>query len=178
MVYFITSNQHKFEEIQKMTSIDIRRKRIDYPEIQADSLEEVARYGIEYCYSKVREPCFVEDSGLFIDCLSGFPGVYSKYVFTTLGCCGILKLLENERGAHFRSVIAFKDERKMSLFTGDVTGTIAEIERGVHGFGFDPIFIPEGEERTFAEMTVEEKNLYSHRGKAFKMIVAYLEQVR
>lgn len=178
MLYFITSNRHKHEEIQKLTPITIEQKPLDYPEIQADTLEAVAEYGITFCYSNVKTPCFVEDSGLFIDALSGFPGVYSNYVYRTLGCQGILTLLNENRKAYFKSVIAYRNERGTTLFTGRVEGDITKTQKGEKGFGFDPIFKPEGEERTFAQMDPEEKNLYSHRGKAFKAFIKYVEQVR
>ncbi|MBU7012603.1 MAG: XTP/dITP diphosphatase [Theionarchaea archaeon] len=178
LMYFITSNRHKVEEIQKMTSILIEQKRLNYPEIQADTLEAVAEFGIDFCYSHLKNPCFIEDSGLFIEGLSGFPGVYSNYVFRTLGCEGILTLVGENRNAYFKSVIAYKDEQGRTLFTGEVRGYIAETQRGDKGFGFDPIFMPEGDTRTFAQMDREEKNLYSHRGKAFKTFITYCEQVR
>lgn len=178
MLNFITSNQHKHAEIQKMTHLPIVQKKVDYPEIQADTLEEVAQFGVEYCYSVVKEPCFVEDSGLFIEALKGFPGVYSKYVLMTVGCEGILRLLDENRKASFKSVIAYADGRNTQLFAGEVKGRIAERKKGLKGFGFDPIFIPEGENRTFAEMDTEEKNSYSHRGKAFATFIKYVEQVR
>jgi XTP/dITP diphosphohydrolase len=180
MLSFITSNRHKFEEIQKMTLIEIEQITLNYPEIQTDTLEAVAEFGIEFCYSKVKAPCFLEDSGLFIDVLSGFPGVYSHYVFKTIGCTGILNLLHNHenRKARFKSVIAYRDESGITLFTGEVQGSIALTEKGEKGFGFDPLFIPEGEDKPFAQMNTEEKNLYSHRGKAFKTFIKYLEKVR
>lgn len=160
-----------------MTSINIEQKKMDYPEIQADTLEAVAEFGINFCYSRMKTPCFIEDSGLFIDALSGFPGVYSKYVFTTLGCTGILKLLANNRKAVFKSVIAYQDESGTTLFTGEAPGSISDHQKGEKGFGFDPIFIPEGGSKTFAQMSTEEKNLYSHRGKAFKTFIKYIEKV-
>jgi XTP/dITP diphosphohydrolase len=180
MLSFITSNRHKWEEIQKMTHHTIEHTPLDYPEIQADTLEAVAEFGINFCYSAIRTPCFVEDSGLFIEALSGFPGVYSSYVFKTIGCRGILALLQgvNDRNCSFKSVIAYKDESGLILFTGEAKGSIAHTLQGEHGFGYDPLFIPEGERRTFALMSTEEKNLYSHRGKAFKTFLKHIEQVR
>jgi XTP/dITP diphosphohydrolase len=178
MLYFITSNPHKYAEIQKMTHITIEQNPMGYPEIQADTLEAVAEFGIDFCYAQVKTPCFIEDSGLFIDALSGFPGVYSSYVYTTIGCDGILKLVSHDRKAYFKSVIAYKDRSGTAMFTGVVPGTIAPHKKGGKGFGFDPIFIPEGEPETFAQMSTEQKNLYSHRGKAFKTFMNYLEQVR
>jgi len=178
MLYFITSNRHKYEEIQRMTHLQIEQKRLDYPEIQAETLEAVAEFGIDFCFSVVRAPCFIEDSGLFIEALSGFPGVYSSHVFKTIGCEGILALLHEVRTAYFKSVIAYRTGNETNLFIGETKGEIAEARKGEKGFGFDPIFIPEGESRTFAQMDIEEKNLYSHRGKAFKTFIKYLEQVK
>jgi XTP/dITP diphosphohydrolase len=178
MIYFITSNIHKFQEVQNMTTLPIIQKELEYPEIQADTLETVARFGIGYCYERVREPCFLEDSGLFIDALHGFPGPYSRYVFETVGCEGILKLLTTARRAHFEAIIAYTDGSDTKLFMGRTDGMISQQKKGEKGFGFDPIFIPEGETRTFACMTLREKNLYSHRGKAFKNLITYLEKVR
>lgn len=178
MVHFITSNAHKFAEVKKLTDIPLVQMNLPYPEIQADTLQEVAEYGAEYCYERVGEPCFVEDSGLFCDALLGFPGPYSNYVYRTLGCDGILRLVSQNRKAHFTSVIAYHDGSKVNLFMGEVGGTLTETKKGEKGFGFDPIFVPEGETRTFAEMETEEKNLYSHRGKAFTAFISYLNQVR
>ncbi|MBU7023189.1 MAG: XTP/dITP diphosphatase [Theionarchaea archaeon] len=178
MLYFITSNKHKFQEMKKLTDIPITQKDLSYPELQADTLQEVAEYGINYCYARLMNPCFVEDSGLFCDALSGFPGPYSNYVYRTIGCEGILRLVSRNRNAHFASVIAYHDGSRVNLFMGEVAGTLAETMKGEKGFGFDPIFIPDGETRTFAEMETEEKNLYSHRGKAFTAFMSYLNQVR
>ena len=180
MISFITSNTHKYREIQDMTSRSIIQNPLEYPEIQADTLEAVAQYGIQYCYEKVQSPCFIEDSGLFIHALGGFPGPYSRYVFETLGLTGILRLLSesHDRSAHFQSVIAYTDGSDTKLFMGRIDGMISLREKGEKGFGFDPIFIPEGEKRTFAVMSLQEKNLYSHRGKAFKQFIIYLEKVK
>jgi XTP/dITP diphosphohydrolase len=178
MIYFITSNTHKYREVQKMTTLPIMQKDVKYPEIQAETLEAVARFGIQYCFERVREPCFLEDSGLFIDALCGFPGPYSRYVYETLGCEGILRLLNHTRTAHFKAVIAYTNGSDTKLFMGRTDGMISQQKIGEKGFGFDPIFIPEGETRTFACMTLQEKNLYSHRGKAFNTFITYLKKVR
>jgi XTP/dITP diphosphohydrolase len=180
MLYFITSNTHKYTEVACMTDTPIEQYFHAYPEIQADTLEEVAEFAIDYCYTVTKTPCFIEDSGLFVAGLSGFPGVYSKYVFTTIGYKGILQLLKDdtERTAHFKSVIAYHDGTKTTLFKGEATGIIADEPKGSHGFGYDPIFIPDGASETFAQMSTEGKNLYSHRGKAFKRFIKYIEQVR
>ena len=126
MIYFITSNRHKYEEIKKAIDFEIEMLTISYPEIQAESLEEVAKYGIEYLIDKVNGDFFIEDSGLFIKALNGFPGVFSSYVFKTIGNEGILKLMEKveDREAEFQSVIAFYDG-DINIFKGICKGKIS-----------------------------------------------------
>ena len=102
--------------------------------------------------------------------LGGFPGPYSSYVFNTVGCEGILKLLHSvtERGASFEAAVAYCEPGHRPIcFTGSVKGVVTKRARGSNGFGFDPIFVPKGNRRTFAEMSTKEKNLYSHRARAF-----------
>lgn len=175
MIYFVTSNKHKYEEIKKIIEYEIEMITIPYPEIQANELEEVARYGVEYLKNKIDGEFFIEDSGLFIETLNGFPGVYSSYVFKTIGNEGILKLMERKenRKAKFISIIAYYNG-SIKIFKGECEGEIAQEIRGNKGFGFDPIFIPKGSEKTFGEMEKEEKNLYSHRGKSARKFKEYL----
>jgi XTP/dITP diphosphohydrolase len=118
----------------------------------------------------------VEDAGLFIDALSGFPGPYAAYVYKTIHNSGILKLMENtaDRHAKFQSVIAYCDQETICepvCFDGEVKGEITTAERkeqGKSGFGFDPIFQPVGSPKTFVEMTIAQKNGYSHRAVAIR----------
>lgn len=183
-VYFVTSNKGKFFEFQqKLPSIDIKviQKDLGYPEIQANELEDVARFGMEHLQKKFNQPFMLEDAGLFINILNGFPGVYSSYVFHTIGCKGILKLLKDkhmkDRKAVFRSVIAYKEpESPPMIFIGECHGKISNQELGEHGFGYDPIFIPDGETRTFAQMDVKEKNCFSHRGKSLEKLMDYFKK--
>ncbi|NJE05467.1 XTP/dITP diphosphatase [Thermococcus sp. M36] len=177
---FITSNPGKVEEARKYfepLGVEVYQLRVEYPEIQADTLEEVAEYGVRWLSERVEGPFFLDDSGLFIDALNGFPGVYSAYVYKTLGVDGILKLMEGveNRSAHFRSVIAYWDG-EVHLFRGRVDGDIIHERRGSGGFGFDPIFVPRGFNRTFAEMTTEEKNTISHRGRALRAFAEWLKE--
>ncbi len=180
-LYFITGNMGKLAEIQeRVKTLDIKviQKDLGYPEIQVETLEEVAEYGIKHIQKHLNEPFILEDAGLFIDDLDGFPGVYSKYVFYTIGLKGILKLMENmtKRSAVFRSVYAYAEPNsKPTLFVGECKGTITIKERGTGGFGYDPIFIPDCESKTFAEMSREEKNRYSHRGKALDKLFDFLK---
>ena len=183
-IYFITGNAGKFSEIKenlKSFDIEIIQKDIGYPEIQVDTLEDVAEFGVKYIQKRFSHPFILEDAGLFIDVLEGFPGVYSKYVFYTIGCKGVLKLLEDvdsdKRTAVFRSVYAFSEpNRTHRFFTGECFGRIGVAEKGTGGFGYDPIFIPDGETKTFAQMSIGKKNTYSHRGKAIEKFINFLKK--
>jgi len=179
-LYFITGNKGKLSEIEnrlKPFNIKIVQKDLGYPEIQADTLEDVAKYGVDHVKSMFVKPFILEDAGLFIDELKGFPGVYSKYVFYTVGLLNILKLMKNKKNRYavFRSVYAFYDKNlKTNFFIGECHGEITTKIRGSAGFGYDPIFQPKDSKKTFAEMTIEEKNIYSHRGKALDKLVEFL----
>jgi len=184
IIYFVTSNNGKLIEAKEKFSevdIDIVQHNIGYPEIQANNLEDVARYGLEYLKYKIDGPYIIEDAGLFIDSLDGFPGVYSSYVYHTIGCKGILKLMEktkgNNRRAIFKSVFAYMgNDGKSRYFVGECIGKISDKEIGENGFGYDPIFIPEGEKRTFAEIDINKKNNFSHRGKSLEKLFDFLKK--
>ncbi len=176
---FVTSNKNKFEEAEKIAEkngINLEHFDTSYIEIQADNLEEVVKYSVKQVVKSKEKPCFLEDAGLFINSLNEFPGPYSAYVFKTIGNRGIIDLMNNleSRKAEFKSVIGYTEpNNKLKIFEGKVTGKISPEIRGSKGFGFDPIFIPDGEKRTFAEMPTETKNSYSHRGKAIEKLVKW-----
>ncbi|MGC9189894.1 MAG: RdgB/HAM1 family non-canonical purine NTP pyrophosphatase [Conexivisphaera sp.] len=144
-------------------------------EVQSYKLEEVVLFAAR---SAGLPGSIVEDSGLFISSLNGFPGPYSSYVYSTIGYVGLLRLMEGteDRSAYFESAIAYTDARgNIRVFTGRVYGVIAEEPAGSGGFGFDPVFIPAGYSRTFAEMELEEKSWISHRGTAISRLLRWLE---
>ncbi len=176
---FITSNEHKFEEVRviaKKYSLEIEQEDVPYVEIQSDDLREIVKPGAQQAHKMSNSPCFVEDSGLFIDSLNGFPGPYSSYVFRTLGNKGILKLMNDrsDRRAEFKSAIGYCGDSELRVFEGKVKGTIAEEKRGSEGFGYDPIFIPDkAAGGTFAEISMEMKNSLSHRGSAIERFVKW-----
>ena len=185
-IYFVTGNSHKYNEIKSLflkedLNYIIIQKQLETIEIQADNLKEVALFKLNSIKEKIDGSYFIEDAGLFIDVpLNGFPGVWSKYVYKTIGNRGILKLIDNfdTTTAHFEAIIALYDqESKLNLFFQGITkGKIAKKIRGNEGFGFDPIFIPECiPDKTFAELSTFEKNAISHRGKAFKLLVQFLK---
>lgn len=182
-LYFVTGNKGKVLEAKtKFSNLDIKivQKDLGYPEIQADSLEDVALFGAEHVKKRFTKPFVLEDAGLFIDSLDGFPGVYSAYVFYRIGCSGILKLMENvdheKRKATFRSVYAYcESKKKPKLFIGECQGAISKKVVGGHGFGYDPIFVPKDRTRTFAQMETDEKNEVSHRGKSLEKLINYFK---
>lgn len=180
---FVTGNAGKVRELQHLLSplgIEVVQDARGYPEIQADTLEAVAAAGVDALLEQGLAPPFVlEDAGLWIGALRGFPGVYSRYALDTIGCAGILRLmrdLEPEmRAATFRAHIRYVDARGVQHgFDGACRGRIAERAAGAGGFGFDPIFIPEQETRTFAELSDGEKAARSHRGAAARALAAHL----
>ena len=179
---FATSNPGKLLEAQKLLfplGFEVEHLKISYPEIQASVLEDVASFGIDWLIEKqgIEESVMLEDAGIFIHALNDFPGVYSKYVFEKVGLDGILELMKDkeDRSAHFESVIAFKEKGADALiFKGRVDGVLASEQKGEYGFGYDPIFIPQGEEKTFAEMVTEDKNEFSHRAKALNELAEFL----
>ncbi len=174
-IYFATSNVNKFLEAQSiLAEYGLQLVQADHKrfEIQSDSIEEVARESARSAASKAGVATLVEDAGLFVDALRGFPGPYSSFVHATLGCDGILKLLNgiSDRKARFVSAVAFcEPDSQPKCFSGVVEGAIVTEARGMFGFGFDPIFVADGAgDRTFGEMQTNEKNRYSHRAKAFR----------
>lgn len=182
----VTANTGKAEEFQKIFErygLKFRIEPLTTMEIQSTDLKEVARYRVLHAYEVLREPVMVEDAGLFIEALGGFPGPFSSYVFRTIGIKGILKLMDGvrDRRAQFRSAIAFYSPitGAVKIFTGEVSGWIAMEPRGNKGFGFDPIFVPaEGDGRTFAEMDVEEKNMFSHRARAATKFAEWISKLK
>ncbi len=176
---FVTSNDSKFREvfgILRNRGVGVHQLKVTYPEVQADTLREVVLRGLEWLTPRYGDGLLVDDSGLFIPSLGGFPGVYSSYVYRTLGCSGVLRLLaaSGERDATFEACFGLISEGTTLVFEGLCPGRIAEEERGSGGFGFDPIFIPKGHSRTFGEMSFEEKNAVSHRGRAVDQLVRHL----
>ncbi len=180
-VLFVTGNRHKFEEakaVAESLGVSLVQARLRKLEIQSDDLREIAVFSSRSVRSHLSgETYIVEDAGLFIHSLGGFPGPYSSYVYRTIGCEGVLKLLAGveDRRATFRSVVVLHDPRLGEhVFVGETRGAISREARGSGGFGFDPIFVPEGESRTYAEMTLSEKNALSHRAKAVRGALSFL----
>ena len=182
-ITFITGNQHKVKEAQGIFhqfNIEVEHVDLGYPEIQGE-LIDVARFGAVDAARRLGRPVIVEDAGLFIKALNWFPGTYSSYVQDTLGNQGILKLMNNvkDRYAEFRSVIGFATPKtEPEIFLGVVEGQIAHEERGEYGFAYDPIFIPNGYDKTFGELKREIKNRFSHRRRSLEKFALWFEDYR
>ena len=157
--------------------------RVKTLEIQSDNIEEIAKTSVLHAFKECSLPIIVEDAGLFVEALKGFPGPYSSYVYKTIGNEGLLKLMEKmaNRKAKFQSVIAYFSEELESpiCFKGEVLAEITEkVRQGNSGFGFDPIFKPINSQKTFAEMTLTEKNVLSHRAKALTKFALWYRKLQ
>lgn len=187
---FATNNPHKLEEIRAILgdSIPIVSLREigcneDIDET-APTLEGNALLKARYVYHKYKRDCFADDTGLEVEALGGEPGVYSARYAGGEGHdseANMRKLLQKlsgikERHAQFRTVIALIWKGEEYLFEGKVEGTILEEKRGEGGFGYDPLFVPDGSEQTFAQLTSKAKNEMSHRARAIQKLVQFLTQ--
>jgi XTP/dITP diphosphohydrolase len=186
IVFFATGNINKFNEARSILSsygLAVAMLRVKGDEIQSETLKEIAQAAAVNAFNHSKLPIFVEDAGLFIHALGGFPGPYAAYVYKTIHNSGILKLMKDakDRQAKFQSVIAYLDETlcEPKCFEGESNGEITLAERKPQGkaaFGFDPIFQPDGVGKAFAEMTIEEKNGFSHRAKAIRKFAEWHRQ--
>lgn len=178
VIFFATSNVHKFYEARAVLAsygLTAGMLKIKGVEIQSDSLQEIAVTSAANAFKYSHLPVIVEDAGLFVDSLKGFPGPYAAYVYKTIENAGLLKLMKGvkNRKATFRSSIAYCDNETSTIvcFEGETAGEITTQERMLNfesAFGFDPIFQPKNSSKTFAEMTLQEKNDFSHRAQAVR----------
>jgi XTP/dITP diphosphohydrolase len=183
---FASNNKNKIQEIQalvpntiQIVSLDDIGCTEDIPET-ANTIEGNAILKANYVTEKYGYDCFADDTGLEVDALNGAPGVYSaRYAGeqkdTNDNMDKLLTQLKNEsnRKANFKTVIALNLNGKQNLFTGIINGKIIEEKIGTNGFGYDPIFVAEEYDKTFAELTMEEKSTISHRGIAVKQLIEY-----
>ncbi len=180
-VIFVTGNSHKAEEAQNaLPDFQIMRKSIDLPELQGDP-EKIVKTKAEDACRQLKCPVVVDDTSVHITSFGGFPGPYAADYQKHVGNERTLIMLHhfNDRSASMVSRVAYCEPGHEPLvFEGKIEGTISNEIRGKQGFGFDPIFIPNGADKTFAEMSVEEKNKYNHRSKAFSKLAEYLRDKR
>ena len=171
---FLTGNMNKLKEAREILGDDfkIKNKKIDIDEIQSTNVEEVIKHKIEAAYKALKKPCFCEDTGVYIKNMNNFPGALIKFYFDHLGNKKITQFNGGSK-VYAETVIGYHDGKKIHFFKGRINGTIAKKPKG-KGFGWDPIFIPKNHKKTFGEMTSEEKNNFSMRGKAFKKMAKHL----
>ena len=179
-VYFATSNPWKYKEIKAKfdeAGLELGRINAKLIEIQDATPEEVALMSVRHAYEEFKKPLFVEDAGVHIKALKGFPGIFSSFVYHTIGLGGVLKLMKGmkDRKADFISVIAYKDAKHEKVFKGICRGSITKSLRGTGGFGYSPIFLPEGKTQTFGEKyDYKSKQFDSHRMRSTKKLIKWL----
>ena len=167
-LYFVSSNNHKYQEakiILDSFGIKLGFIKSTLEEIQSNSLKEIALCKAKDAFSKCKKPLIIEDDGIFINSLNGFPGPYSSYIFKTIGNKGILNLLKQNRKAKFISIITYCDKHILQSFDAKIDGSISKSVKG-KGWVYDPIFVPNNSQKTFAQLN--NKNELSHRYKALK----------
>lgn len=187
-IIFASNNKNKVQEIQNQVPEFIQIVTLEEIGCTEDieengkTIEENAIIKANYVTERYGLPCFADDTGLEIEALNGEPGVYSaRYAGEEKDADKNMDLVleklgsGSNRNAQFKTVIALNIKNQQYLFTGIVKGEIRKEKQGNHGFGYDPIFEPEHSGRTFAEMTLEEKNKLSHRGRAVEQLVEFLK---
>ena len=179
-IVFVTSNKNKVREARMiLNGSGIRLKVVpeELDEIQSLDVKEVAADKARRAYDMTKMRIIVEDTGFFVECWNGFPGALAKHMQTSIGNEGIVAMVSKDnRNAYSETVVAYCDGHTTKVFSGRVTGSISEEVRGTEGFGWDFIFIPKGEKRTFAELGMAKKNRLSARAIAFRKLKEYLTQ--
>ncbi len=172
-IKFVTGNPNKVREAGEILGVALEQVILpELHEIQTHELENIIQDKAQQAYEAVKAPVLVEDSGLLFSAWNGLPGALVKWFETTVGCDGLLKMLEpfDDREAFAICYVGYHDGKDIRIARGKVQGRVALQLQGSGGFGWDTLFIPEGYDRTFAEMTVQEKNAISHRRKAFEAL--------
>jgi XTP/dITP diphosphohydrolase len=178
---FVTTNEHKRREVERILGVQLERAAPDVPEVQTLNFAEVATHKARSAYDALGRPprpILVEDSGLVIGVWNGLPGALTKWFLSSVGYQGLLRMLcEEDRRARAVCAVAVADgEGEVRVFHGEVWGEISPEPRGEGGFGWDPIFVPEGSELTYAQMG-DAKNDDSHRARAFRQVRGWLEEM-
>ncbi|MBX7182340.1 MAG: RdgB/HAM1 family non-canonical purine NTP pyrophosphatase [Bacteroidia bacterium] len=184
---FATHNSKKILELKSLlpegfSVVSAAELEVPEPEETGTTLEENSSLKANFVFNHCLKPSLADDSGLEVDALQGRPGVYSaRYAGEPKSDLANLQLVLSElgnssnRSAQFRTILSYRDQNGIYQFEGIIRGHLTLQPRGENGFGYDPIFIPEGETKTFAEMSLSEKNQYSHRAKAFQKFLTFIE---
>ena len=175
-LHFVTSNSNKFRELSELLEWNISRIELDLQEIQTTDLDELVNFKLRQAYEHVQAPVIVEDTSLYFEAWSELPGPLVKFFLKNIGLSGMVRALDefNNNSASAACCLGFtKDGKSMHLFEGKVKGNIVE-PRGSQHFGWDAIYLPTGYQRTFGEMSSQEKLLISPRGVAAKKFKHFL----
>jgi len=174
---FVTGNHHKLKEFESILGIKLNHSDLDLDEIQSIDVEEVATHKARQAYELLKEPVIVEDTGLYFEELNGLPGALVKFFVKNLSLEQMASLVKENRKATAITCIAFFDGEKLKTFKGETKGEIAKEPKGTNGFGWDPIFIPEGYAQTFAEISSEEKEDKFMRKEAIKQLKSNIDKL-
>jgi non-canonical purine NTP pyrophosphatase (RdgB/HAM1 family) len=176
----VSTNPNKGIEAERILGVPVLRVTISLPEIQAATVEEITRYKLEVARSKGHRRLIVEDVSLGFDELGNFPGPYVRWLLEAAGGKGLAAIAYalNNRAARAQCCVGFWDGREGHLFLGETKGEILVQPRGEGHFGWDAWFQPAGAQKTFAEMTDEEKDAHSHRGHAYRKLAQHLRSLR
>ena len=176
-IVFITGNENKIKEARELLGINVGHEKIDLDEIQSLDPKVVISHKLDQAYDLLKKPVFVEDVSLELSALNGFPGPLIKFFLNSLGrqkICDIVHSLHDTKVVA-KATIGYKDDKSVRFFEGSVLGDIAKSPLGDSGFGWDPIFIRKGESKSFAQMSLEDKNKNSHRSVAFEKFKNWLD---
>ncbi len=176
-IYFVTSNKNKLKEAEQILGIKLKAVNLDLDEIQELDSDKIAEHKVKQAWKLIKKPLVVWDQSLYIHCLNGFPGPLIKWFWEKVGLEKICQIANffNDRRIYTKTTLTYYDGREIKHFYGIVHGTIPEKPRGKNGFAWDPIFIPKGHNKTFAEMTPEEKNSISMHKIALEKLRNYLK---
>jgi len=177
MIYFATGNKEKVKEAQAILKIPIQIAEMEIDEVQSLDSSFVVKKKAEEAFRVLQKPVIVDDVSVFIEALNGFPGPLIKYLREGIGNQGIIEILnsKNNRRAIVQNAIGYHDGNKVHVFLGEVKGTVSTEEKGNDGWGFDTIFIPEGEDKTLAELGFDKKNEISHRRLSLDKLKEFLD---
>ncbi|MDP2721104.1 MAG: RdgB/HAM1 family non-canonical purine NTP pyrophosphatase [bacterium] len=174
---FVTSNKNKAKEAEEILGLPVQNIEKDIPEIQSMDLNKVVEEKAQEAYKLVNKPLFVEDVGVYVEAWNGFPGPFTRYLYDCGGAELFVRMMNTEKNRNVvaKVAIGFHDGKQVHALMGEIKGVIAGEVKGSHGWGWDPIFIPQGYDKTFSELGPEIKNRISHRRAALQKFKKFLE---
>lgn len=178
-VVFVTGNKHKAEYFAKLMGLPIGHQKVELDELQSMDLHEIVEHKVRQAYEAVKKPVIVEDVSLEFNALGGLPGPFIKFFINHSGleaCCRMLDGL-GDRSATLKCTFGFYDGKQLEMFDSALPGRISDHPMGENGFGFDPMFIQEGDDITFGQMSVaDNQQVYRDKKKPFKQVRQFLEE--